>query len=213
MPLINSEKRTIIVTGFGPFGSHKINASWQAVKLLPEMLDVDDLDVTLIVEEIPVDYEESVKRMSKLCEEHKPILVINVGVSALATEMTLETCASKHGYVKPDTRGKVPSQKECCLGETPRVSTNLALEKLVADLNNLEIGVNFCTSNNAGLYLCEFTYYTSLCLNKQNSLFVHIPDIGKPYTSEEAAKGLCAIIQLAVAQVRGDIMGKTDVSV
>ncbi|KAK3912351.1 Pyroglutamyl-peptidase 1 [Frankliniella fusca] len=204
MPLSSSEKRTIIVTGFGPFRAHKINASWEAVKLLPEMLDVVDLNIILIVQEIPVDYEESVKRLTVLCEEHKPILVINVGVSDLAKEITLETCASKHGYEKPDVQGKIPTEKKCCLGNFPMVSTKLAVEKLADDLNNLKMGVSFCTSSNAGLYLCEFTYYTSLCLNEQNSLFVHVPDIDKPYKPQETAQGLCAIIRLALAQIKDD---------
>lgn len=56
-------------------------------------------------------------------------------------------------------------------------------------------------------YLCEFSYYTSLCLNGQNSLFVHVPDLGKPYKPEETARGICEIIRLAVAQIRDGSCG------
>ena len=33
--------RSIVVTGYGPFGDHKINASWEAVKQLKDLWDKD----------------------------------------------------------------------------------------------------------------------------------------------------------------------------
>lgn len=77
--------------------------------------------------------------------------MIHVGVSHKAQELTLESCASKQGYKSPDVKGKTPNQKECCIGNELQVSTNLAVEKLAMDLNDLNMGVNFCTSNDAGL--------------------------------------------------------------
>lgn len=74
MALINSSKNTVVVTGFGPFRCHKINASWEAVKLLPTLLDTDKLGITLVVEEIPVEYEETLIRIKNLQEQHKPMV-------------------------------------------------------------------------------------------------------------------------------------------
>ena len=50
------EQDRVLVTGFGPFGVHKVNASWVAVQEL-EALGLDDPFVDLVVEEISVDYE------------------------------------------------------------------------------------------------------------------------------------------------------------
>lgn len=77
--------------------------------------------------------------------------MIHVGVSHKAEKLTLETCASKNGYKKPDVKGKMLPESECCIGSEQRVFTKLAVEKLAKDLNNLKIGVKFCTSNDAGL--------------------------------------------------------------
>lgn len=74
MSLNNSNKNIVIVTGFGPFGHYKINASWEAVKLIPSFLDTDKTDIKLIIEEIPVEYEETLARIIKLQEKHKPIV-------------------------------------------------------------------------------------------------------------------------------------------
>lgn len=178
--------------------------------MLPDMLDAEACGISLIVEEIPVEYDETLKRLSKLKDEHNPTLMIHVGVSHKAKNITLESCASKHGYDRPDVQGKIPTGKECCIGTEKQFKTNLAIEKLVDDLNTLNIGVDFCTSCDAGLYLCEFSYYTSLCLNEQNSLFVHVPDIGKPYLPKETAQGLCEIIRLAVAQINCTTRGENN---
>ena len=45
----------IVVTGFGLFREYTVNASWEAVKGLPDIWT--DLENTLIIEEIPVEYE------------------------------------------------------------------------------------------------------------------------------------------------------------
>ena len=37
-------QRSIVVTGYGPFGDHKVNASWEAVKHLKELWDGDHGD-------------------------------------------------------------------------------------------------------------------------------------------------------------------------
>jgi pyroglutamyl-peptidase len=65
---------TVIVTGFGPFGNHKINASWEAVKCLQSLNVEEELSVRLIIVEIPVEYETVEKIVPKLWEEHKPVV-------------------------------------------------------------------------------------------------------------------------------------------
>ena len=50
------EQDRVVVTGFGPFGIHKVNASWVAVQELKN-LGLEDPFVDLITEEIQVDYD------------------------------------------------------------------------------------------------------------------------------------------------------------
>ena len=38
-------QRSIVVTGYGPFGDHKVNASWEAVKRLKELWNNENSEV------------------------------------------------------------------------------------------------------------------------------------------------------------------------
>lgn len=49
-------------------------------------------------------------------------------------------------------------------------------------------------------YLCEFTYYTSLNINK-NTIFVHVPPIDQPYSASEMAKALAIVISSCLKQI------------
>ncbi len=42
-----NENKTILVTGFGPFGKHKVNASWEAVRLLPDYFKQEKVCILL----------------------------------------------------------------------------------------------------------------------------------------------------------------------
>ena len=67
-------KCTILVTGFGPFSTHTVNASWEAVKELQELWknSVEFSDVKLVVEKIPVSYNYVSDHIPQLWKKHNP---------------------------------------------------------------------------------------------------------------------------------------------
>lgn len=69
-----ADKPVVVITGFGPFGIHRKNASWEAVKLLPHMNVEEECDVSLVVAEIPVAYDEVDQLVPELWQKHKPIV-------------------------------------------------------------------------------------------------------------------------------------------
>lgn len=62
-------KDVILVTGFGPFGEHKVNASWEAVKLLK---DREINGVKIVIEEIPVVYTYVEEQVPLLWKRYNP---------------------------------------------------------------------------------------------------------------------------------------------
>uniref|UniRef100_A0A8C9BIA9 Pyroglutamyl-peptidase I n=1 Tax=Phocoena sinus TaxID=42100 RepID=A0A8C9BIA9_PHOSS len=63
-------RKAVVVTGFGPFGEHAVNASWIAVQEL-EKLGLGD-SVDLHVYEIPVEYKTVQRLIPALWEKHSP---------------------------------------------------------------------------------------------------------------------------------------------
>ena len=61
----------VLVTGFGPFGNHEVNVSWEIAKLLPS-LNLNDYGIDIIIEEIPVAYSEVDEKVPSLWKKHKP---------------------------------------------------------------------------------------------------------------------------------------------
>jgi hypothetical protein len=76
---ISFSEDTVVVTGFGPFGNYKINASWEAVKLLPSMNIEEEFGVKLIIHEIPVTYEYVAENVPALWKVHNPMVCILSG--------------------------------------------------------------------------------------------------------------------------------------
>lgn len=60
--------KVILVTGFGPFRDHQVNASWEAVRLLPDEID----EFTLVKIEIPVVYDSVETKIPVLWKDYKP---------------------------------------------------------------------------------------------------------------------------------------------
>lgn len=62
-----SVEPVVYVTGFGPFKGHEVkNASWEAVKLLPEKLTIRNQSIRIKLLEVPVGYDEVNQYVEKI---------------------------------------------------------------------------------------------------------------------------------------------------
>lgn len=67
-------KPIVLVTGFGPFLNHPVNASWEAVKLINKEEIENKHNVELVLLEIPVTYENVDEFVPALWETHSPMV-------------------------------------------------------------------------------------------------------------------------------------------
>ncbi|XP_075953525.1 pyroglutamyl-peptidase 1-like [Anarhichas minor] len=188
-----ANKKKVIVTGFEPFGKHAVNSSWVAVQEL-ERLGLGEA-VDLHVCEVPVEYQAVQSLLPSLWKEHEPQLMVHVGVSGLATTIALEQCGHNKGYKRLDNCSFCPAS-QCCMDSGPDcIRSVLDMDTVCERVNDSGLGVTVSVSKDAGRYLCDYTYYTSLYLGQGHSAFIHVPPLGKPYSSQDLGRALQAAIQ------------------
>lgn len=188
-----ASKNKVIVTGFEPFGEHTVNSSWVAVQELERLGLGEEID--LHVCEVPVEYQAVQNLLPSMWKEHQPQLVVHVGVSGLAKKVTLEQCGHNKGYKRLDNCNFCPASS-CCMESGPDcISSVLDMETVCKRVRESGIDVAVTVSKDAGRYLCDYTYYTSLYLGQGRSAFIHVPPLGKPYSSQDLGRALQAIVQ------------------
>ncbi|XP_057696472.1 pyroglutamyl-peptidase 1-like isoform X1 [Corythoichthys intestinalis] len=180
-------------TGFGPFGEHTVNASWVAVQELKKLGLGTEVD--LEVYEVPVEYQTVQSLVPSLWKKYHPMLVVHVGVSGMATTVTLEKCGRNHGYKGLDNSSFCPDSQCCVVGGPDCIDSVIDMETVCKRVTASGLEVAVSVSKDAGRYLCDFTYYTSLYMSHGRSAFIHVPPLGKPYSGEDLGRALQAIVQ------------------
>ncbi|XP_034610915.1 pyroglutamyl-peptidase 1 isoform X3 [Trachemys scripta elegans] len=141
-------RRPVVVTGFGPFGEHAVNASWIAVQEL-EKLGLGD-GVDLYVYEIPVEYQTVQRLIPALWKKHSPQLVVHVGVSGMATTVTLEKCGHNVGYKGLDNCRFCPGSQCCVEGGPECIDSIIDMDAVCRRVSTLGLDVTVTISKDAG---------------------------------------------------------------
>ncbi|XP_055683845.1 pyroglutamyl-peptidase 1 [Lutzomyia longipalpis] len=191
-----SENNLIFVTGFGPFSGHEnCNASWEAVKLLPDEVTVNDKQYRIEKLKVPVVYSD-VDRIVPEIWEKDPQLVIHCGVHSAAEKVCLEQCAYKSSYCRPDWEGKcrpTATADLCRHGQDcDKLQTTFDVHKFAEDLNKVHNGI-FCGSVDVGQYLCGYIYIKSLDYSLSKTLFIHVPPV-EVISPSVVHKGILGVI-------------------
>ncbi|XP_077909556.1 pyroglutamyl-peptidase 1 isoform X4 [Halichoerus grypus] len=153
-------RKAVVVTGFGPFGEHTVNASWIAVQEL-EKLGLGD-SVDLHVYEIPVEYQTVQRLIPALWEKHSPQLVVHVGVSGMATTVTLEKCGHNKGYKGLDNCRFCPGS-QCCVEDGPEsIDSIIDMDAVCKRVTTLGLDVSVTISQDAGRVMAAQPLFTCL---------------------------------------------------
>jgi len=171
---IQINNKFVLVTGFGPFGEHKINPSQYISENLSGLI-INNASIVGII--LPVDYLDSVNVITAAIQEYNPILIISIGLAANYKSIGIEKLALNLKRIKKDNWPYYRIQRIDTNGPLFRIS-HLPSIKLVKEIRDEKISAKI--SFYAGIYICNALLYNVLAYIKENNLktkagFIHVP--------------------------------------
>ena len=128
--------KKLLISGFEPFGGEEINPSWEAVKLLPDI--IGEYSLTKIC--IPVVFGIAAKEVIKISEEVAPDAIICVGQAGGREAITPEMVALNLRYASiPDNLGNQPKDEPIIEGGENAYFSTLPVRKMAEKVNDFGI--------------------------------------------------------------------------
>lgn len=164
--------RVLLLTGFEPFGSFRINSSWEAIR------DLDGArwgSWTLRARRLPVSYRNAWPTLRRALRECRPRAIVGFGLHD-GREFLVERLAVNLNGSDPDNEGRPGGDRPIEKGAPPVVETRLPWKKLLLTLRKARIPARL--SHYAGTYLCNHVFYRIVRLPRLAFAgFVHVPPL------------------------------------
>lgn len=188
--------KTLLITGFEPFGGETINPAWEAVKALPETVG----EYTLHKLEIPTVFGEAPKRVLEQAERLHPEVILCVGQAGGRAEVTPERMGMNFRKARiADNQGNCPKGQTIAEDGPAAYFATVPVEAMAQAIR--EAGLPGRVSGTAGTFVCNDTLYTLLHRYEGTGTkvgFIHVPYLpeqGSPNLSlQEMVRALIAAI-------------------
>ncbi|KAF2773721.1 peptidase C15, pyroglutamyl peptidase I-like protein [Teratosphaeria nubilosa] len=200
---------TILVTGFGPFQEKfPVNPSYEIARSLPQTLprgrhDKATIHIIGYASPIRVCYEDARKLLPPLLESYGKTVdvVLHIGMASGRQYYTAERYGHRDGYARnKDVDGRLPpyDEPQAVFGDCPtKMETSLDFDDVVKKWQSAVLQIPDASpahgavcrpSEDAGRFLCDYTYFNSLAWygrrsgkleggerNDRPVLFLHVP--------------------------------------
>jgi pyroglutamyl-peptidase len=185
---LSSASRTILVTGFEPFGGETVNASWEAAKELEGWRHGDFKAVARL---LPCAYDASVKKLVQAIETLRPEAILMTGQAARRAAVSVERFARNlDDAAAADNDGVLRKAMTISDGAPSRLEATAPVVPIAKAIQ--EAGIPARISTDAGGFVCNHLYFGALqYLGRQGSpipaVFVYLP-----VTPEQTPRGASA---------------------
>jgi pyroglutamyl-peptidase len=182
---LSSASRTILVTGFEPFGGETINASWEAAQKLEGWRHGEYVAAARL---LPCAYDASVKLLISAIETLRPDALLMTGQAARRGVVCVERFARNLDDAKAPDNDGAQRRGLRITRAAPDWLEAAAPVRIIARAIN-ETGIPARMSRNAGAFVCNHLYFGALhYLSEKRSaipaVFVHLP-----VTPEQSPQG------------------------
>lgn len=165
----------ILVTGFNPFATDKVNPAIEIVKKLPEEI----AGAEIIKLEIPTEFIKCTEITHQVILEKKPDYILSIGQAGGRFAVTPEKVAINLDDGKmPDNAGYRPLNHKIRKDGQTTYFTELPVKAIVQAIKNA--GLPSYVSTSAGTYVCNhIMYQVQYFIDKEfpnlKAGFIHIP--------------------------------------
>jgi pyroglutamyl-peptidase len=199
---------TVLLTGFEPFAGAASNSSWDAVERVAETWPGD---AQLIIDLLPVTFAGTSASMRALIDNHKPDLVIGVGLADGRAAITPERVAINLEDARiPDNAGDQPDSRAIDATGPAAYFSRLPVKAIAARIR--EAGIPSQVSDTAGTYVCNSLMYSTLRAIDGTDVmagFIHVPcspelaaGTGNPSLEIDGiARGLTIAIEVSLEEL------------
>jgi pyroglutamyl-peptidase len=173
---LSSAARTILVTGFEPFGGETVNASWEAAQKLEGWRHGDTVAVARL---LPCAYESSVKKLVNAIETLRPDALLMTGQAARRAFVCVERFAHNlDDATAPDNDGVLRRALRISRAAPEWLETRVSVRSVASAIK--AAGIPARMSRDAGGFVCNHLYFGALqYLSEKRSaipaVFVHLP--------------------------------------
>jgi pyroglutamyl-peptidase len=182
---LSSPARTILVTGFEPFGGETVNASWEAAQKLEGWRHGGAVATARV---LPCAYDASVKTLISAIETLRPDALLMTGQAARRGVVCVERFARNLDDASaPDNDGVLRRALRISRSAPDWLEAAAPIRTIARAIN--EAGISARVSKNAGAFVCNHLYFAALQYLRERksaipAVFVHLP-----VTPEQSPQG------------------------
>ena len=147
--------KTVLITGFEPFGGESVNPSWEVVSGLDNAIIGE---CRVVARQLPCVFGESLAVLNAAIDALSPSLVLAVGQAGGRTDITVERVAINVDDARiADNHGQQPVDEPIVADGPAAWFSTLPIKAMVAAMRSA--GIPASVSQTAGTFVCNHVMY------------------------------------------------------